>query len=283
MSGDCAFCVGGMTTDPDTLSSVRCTVCGGPTGRVVCWFSCGAASAVATKLALGFKRGNRPLEIIYTGVTNEHNDNQRFLKDCEKWFDHPIRQIGNDEYARDIYEVFRRVRYLVGPSGAACTRLLKKEVRKAQERHDDIQVFGFTAEEQHRLDRLIDSNNGINVRAPLIERGLTKSDCLAMIDRAGIELPMMYRLGYANNNCIGCVKGGAGYWNKIRIDFPETFERMAKVEESLGRKLCKVTINGKRQLVSLRELPPDAGDMSDQPMECGIACELAEREIEGAA
>lgn len=35
----------------------------------------------------------------------------------------------------------------------------------------------------------------------------------------------MYDLGYANNNCIGCVKGGIGYWNKIRIDFPEESDR----------------------------------------------------------
>ena len=40
----------------------------------------------------------------------------------------------------------------------------------------------------------------------------------------------MYKLGYNNNNCIGCVKGGQAYWNKIRIDFPETFNKMAKLE-----------------------------------------------------
>ena len=36
--------------------------------------------------------------------------------------------------------------------------------------------------------------------------------------------PLMYDLGYPNNNCIGCVKGGMGYWNHIRKDFPEVFE-----------------------------------------------------------
>jgi hypothetical protein len=55
-----------------------------------------------------------------------------------------------------------------------------------------------------------------------------------MIERAGLMLPLMYRLGYHNANCIGCVKGGAGYWNKIRRDFPEDFEEMAQIEESIG-------------------------------------------------
>jgi len=41
----------------------------------------------------------------------------------------------------------------------------------------------------------------------LIDNDLSKENCLAIIDRAGIEIPMMYKLGYNNNNCIGCVKG----------------------------------------------------------------------------
>ena len=36
-------------------------------------------------------------------------------------------------------------------------------------------------------------------------------------------------------NCVkGCVKGGKGYWNKVRRDFPEQFEEIAAVQESLG-------------------------------------------------
>ena len=49
----------------------------------------------------------------------------------------------------------------------------------------------------------------------------------------------MYRLGYQNNNCIGCVKGGKGYWNKIREDFPETFWEMSKAERFVGHSCIK--------------------------------------------
>ena len=55
--------------------------------RIICWFSCGAASAVATKLAISNNNGKFPLEIVYTEVKEEHPDNQRFLTDCEKWFE----------------------------------------------------------------------------------------------------------------------------------------------------------------------------------------------------
>lgn len=245
--------------------------------RVVSWFSCGAASAVATKLAIA---DHGEVTIAYCEVIEEHPDNKRFLADCEKWFGQPITILRNEKYGASTYEVFRKTRYLVGPGGARCSLELKKSLRKDFERPDDIQVFGYTAEEQDRLDSFIDANNGIHAVAPLIERGLMKSDCLAMIDRAGIEIPAMYRLGYHNNNCIGCVKGGAGYWNKIRVDFPFVFERMSGVEQLLGRAICKPTIDGVRRLVQLKDLPLDAGRHDeDGPPQCGFTCELAEREI----
>ena len=243
--------------------------------RTVCWFSCGAASAVATKIAID-EFGDGPLVVACTHINQEHPDNVRFIADCERWFNRKIVVLKNEQYQGDIYEVFRRTRYLVGPTGAACTRLLKKEVRTSFELPTDRQVFGFTSEEQDRYDRFLDANN-IECDAPLIRHGLSKADCLGVIAKAGIEIPAMYRLGYHNNNCIGCVKGGAGYWNKIRIDFPEVFERMSKTERELGRTVTKwVHADGKRRRGFLSDLPPNAGNYaSEVSIECGVVCQMA--------
>lgn len=250
--------------------------------RILCWFSCGAASAVATKMAITRNKGQRPLVIAYTRVLEEHPDNMRFLKDCEAWFGQEIVILQNEEYKGSIYEVFLRTGYLVGAQGAACTRLLKKEVRKSFERPGDTQVFGYLKEEMKRVDRFIDANPSVDLWTPLVDADLTKSDCLAILRNAGIELPMMYRLGYHNNNCIGCVKGSAGYWNKIRIDFPDTFERMSQVEQALGRTINRVQKDKVFRRVALRDLPPDVGDYKKEPkVECGISCEYVEREING--
>jgi len=217
--------------------------------RTISWFSCGAASAVATKLAIAdAEAAGESVTVAYCEITEEHPDNKRFFKDCEKWIGQEITVLGNDKDNRSIYEVFGSTRYLKGPSGARCTGELKKAVRKEFEQPGDRQVFGYTVEEQGRVNRFIDSNNDVDIWPILIERGLTKSDCLAMLERAGIELPEMYKLGYRNNNCIGCVKGEAGYWNKIRVDFPETFERKSQMEKPMGRTVCKneKTVEGKR-------------------------------------
>jgi hypothetical protein len=94
-----------------------------------------------------------------------------------------------------------------------------------------------------------------------------------MIRQAGIELPAMYKLGYKNNNCIGCVKGQAGYWNKIRKDFPEIYNKMAKVERDLDVAINKSRIGGTRKRVFLDELPEGTGIYTQEPdIECGVLC-----------
>ena len=51
---------------------------------IICWFSCGATSAVACHLAL--KEYGDKAQIYYCETGGEHEDNKRFLLDCEKWY-----------------------------------------------------------------------------------------------------------------------------------------------------------------------------------------------------
>lgn len=245
--------------------------------RIVLWFSCGAASAVAAKLVLAESQG-RPTEIVYIDTGAEHPDNARFLVDCQEWFGHEIRVLKSDRYD-DTWQVWEHTRYLVGPTGARCTGELKKKVRFAFERRDDTQVFGFTADprEVRRANRFREQNIGIDLRTPLIERGLTKRDCLGLLERAAIAVPAMYLLGYQNNNCIGCVKGGMGYWNKIRRDFPDVFSRMSNLETELGHTMLRS--NGRP--LPLMELDPLRGNYADEvDIDCGLLCSVTADELD---
>ena len=242
--------------------------------RIVCWFSCGAASAVATKLAIA-QYGVANVVVARCVIREEHPDNDRFAADCEQWFGVPITNLINEKYDGSIYAVIEARKYVSGIGGAPCTMLLKKEVRLAFQLPTDTHVFGYCAEEQERWDRFLDSNN-IDAVSPLMERGLEHSDCLAMIEKAGIELPTMYKLGYQHNNCISCVKAsGAGYWNKIRVDFPAEFDRMARVSRQTGARLTR---DGDVRIF-LDELRPGTGDHQTEPsVQCGIFCEMAQGE-----
>jgi hypothetical protein len=238
--------------------------------RVLVWFSCGAASAVAAKMAV---RKYPAVEVLYCDTLKyEHSDNRRFLLDVQDWLGQEIKILRSEDY-EDIFDVFRRTRWLIGPQGARCTTELKKKVRMAYQRADDLHVFGYTSEEGGRIEDFTRNNPELDLDWILYENGISKRECLWTIKQAGIELPAMYRLGYRNNNCIGCVKGGAGYWNKIRNDFPEAFDRMSKLERELDAAICKRYEGKDRIRVFLDELDPNAGDYPNEPdISCGVQC-----------
>jgi 3'-phosphoadenosine 5'-phosphosulfate sulfotransferase (PAPS reductase)/FAD synthetase len=239
--------------------------------RQLVWFSCGAASAVAAKMAV---KKYPDCEVLYCDtLAYEHPDNMRFLRDVEKWIGKPITLLKSEKY-KDIYDVFEKTGWLVGVGGARCTTELKKNVRKAYQRIGDLHIFGLTADEEKRIDRFEDQNPELEVEWMLADAEITKNDCYRILQQAGIELPEMYKLGYNNNNCIGCVKGQMGYWNKIRVDFPEHFKKMAELERKMNVALCKSYAgDGKRKRVFLDELDPSAGrDVPMPDIECGVIC-----------
>jgi 3'-phosphoadenosine 5'-phosphosulfate sulfotransferase (PAPS reductase)/FAD synthetase len=241
-------------------------------GRVVCWFSCGGDSAVASHLTIEKYRGLKEVLLVYTDPGGEHPDNHRFLHDFEDKFGHKVIILKSKEWA-GIDDVFERARYLRGPNGAKCTGVLKKRLRHQFERvESDTQVFGFDARPREigRADRFRRMNPEVVLETPLIEFNLTHDDCLSILDYWKIKRPVMYDLGFDNANCIGCVKAeGAAYWNLVRKHFPDVFERRARQERMLNYALVRV----KKQPIFLDELPEDE-QSNDQEgsTDCGILC-----------
>jgi hypothetical protein len=259
-----------MNTDILVLSSAP---------RIVCRFSCGAASAVATKLILASHAPDRVV-IFNAFIAEEHPDNRRFLADCEKWFAHPITVLRDEKYGASVHEIWKRKRFLSnGVYGAPCSVILKREALDAACRPDDVHVFGYTAEESDRADRWGSANESKLALFPLIVRGLSHADCLSIVERAGIELPMMYRLGFNNANCVGCCKGGEGYWNKIRREFPETFAQVVQIQEEIGPNsyLFRNRKTGVR--FGLKDLDPSAGRHSTEVPTCSFMCAQAEEDF----
>lgn len=225
------------------------------------WFSAGVSSFIACYLSKDIDR------IIYIDIANQHPDSMRFVHDCETLLGREIEILRSTKYA-SVDDVIERKRYINGPAGAPCTMELKKRVRQEWVRTIDeplTYVWGYDREEKKRAERLDASNVEAVNEFPLIERGLSKADCHAICADIGLKRPKMYDLGYPNNNCIGCVKGGMGYWNKIRKDFPEVFARRAAQERAIGHS-C---ING----VFLDELDPNRGCMDLEIMPaCLFTC-----------
>jgi hypothetical protein len=241
---------------------------------IAVWFSCGAASAVAAFYTLNqYKKDNEVL-ILNNPVKEEHEDNQRFLNDCEKWFGQKIIKVVNKNYPDYSCEtVWQKRKFMSGVSGAPCTFELKKKARQQweQQNHVDFHVLGFTADERTRHERFVLTERE-NVIPVLIEKNITKQDCVKILINNNIRLPKMYELGYPNANCIGCVKATSPtYWNKVRETHPDIFLKRCETSRKIGSKLVRV----KNKRIFLDELKTtDKGrPLKSLAIECGTFCE----------
>lgn len=246
--------------------------------RIVCQFSCGAASAVATKLAIAQYSATHELVLLNAFLEEEDKDNRRFAADCEVWFGMPLTVLRDEKYGASADEVWRRERYMVGPKGAPCSRALKRRVLDAVKQPDDIIIFGYTVEEADRLDDFREHFPGLQVAAPLLEHSLSKADCKAMVERAGIVLPQAYRDGFENANCIGCPKGGEGYWNRVRRVHPLVFQKRLERQEEIGPGAYFFRHRDTGVRFGLKDLDPAAGRHNEQAPSCSFFCEMAEQE-----
>ena len=206
----------------------------------VCWLSAGVSSFIAGYL----KRDSIDL-YIYIDIENQHPDSMRFIKDCEKILGKEI-QILKSPY-RNKENVIRQFRYINGPSGAKCTEILKKRVRKEWEmEHREYQityVWGFDMDERRRAERICEAMPEFKHEFPLIEKNLTKQDAHAITARLHVKRPVTYDMGFQNN------------------------KTMAELEREIGHS-C---ING----VFLDELDPERGRKEDEiSFDCGIFCHL---------
>ena len=238
--------------------------------RIIVWFSCGAASAVAGALAID-QYGKESVHLVYCDVSeSEHPDNIRFRADVEKWLDKKVEIVRSEKF-QNIDDVFEKTRYMSGIAGARCTAEMKKLPRFAYQKADDIHIFGMTADEQPRIERLEINNPELYLQWPLRDAGFSKEMCFEKLRNAGIALPIMYGLGFRNNNCIGCVKAQSpAYWKNVRRHFPEIFERRAKQSRELGVRLAK--INGERVFIDEIPIENDWFETIEENISCGPDC-----------
>ena len=247
--------------------------------RRIAHFSCGAASAVAAKIS-------SPDEIWYAETGGEDSDNERFLRDCEEWFGQPVIRMRSKEFA-STWDVWEKVRYIGGIAGAPCTRELKVEPLREFALPSDIGIIGYTADKKDskRTKQLEAVAPDLIWEFPLIERGITKANCLAILETAGIKPPRVYGMGFHNANCIPCSKAvSPGYWALVREHFPNEFERMDKLCREIGARPVQFSnrkVDGK--WVKERGFPGDVP--LDTPLQdpvapaCDMLCTLATKDL----
>lgn len=238
--------------------------------RILCWFSCGAPSLVAAKMAIEtYGASNEVLVVCCDTRPSENSDNYRFSKAAEAYLGQPIVFIRNDKYAT-VDEVFERTGYMAGIAGARCTTELKKIPRQNFAKPEDIHVFGLTVDEWKRIHDFESRNPELRLLWILQQRRVSKQDAISLVRMEGIELPEMYRLGFDNNNCPGCVKASSPwYWDMVRTNFPEVFKRRCEQSRKLGVRLVEIRHHDR---IFLDELPKGPFNKQKENLSCGPEC-----------
>ena len=233
--------------------------------QIIAWWSGGVTSAVTCKICIDLF-GLENCRFIFIDTFNEDDDTYRFKNDCEKWygkeietitsiikpvvesyteseinkdglaFDKSLQKVPNKKY-NSIQDVWFKYNSLNSASGAVCSSELKRRTREIWQKENffDYQAFGFEIEEPKRAKGLSMNHQDARPIFPLLLFGYSKKDCIKIIQNAGIEIPVMYKLGFKNNNCFktGCVQGGFGYWQKMEREYPDKFNEMALIEHQL--------------------------------------------------
>lgn len=193
---------------------------------------------------------------------------------------------------RDIWQVFRDDRFLGNTRLANCSKYLKQQpCRDWLEANCDpantIIYVGIDWSETHRLPAIERGWAPYPVRAPMTEAPLLDRQQMqqACAD-AGIELPRLYRAGFAHNNCGGfCVRAGQAQMERLLREHPERYLFHETEEQRLRDYLDKdVAILRDRTggtltpltLRRFRERIEDQPDLFDEFDVGGCGCFVAE-------
>ena len=223
----------------------------------VVMFSGGIGSWAAAKRVTG------DMVLLFADTRTEDEDLYRFIEEAAENVGAPLVCIQD---GRDIWQVFKDVKFMGNTRVDPCSRILKREIadRWIAEHYTPGTVrivVGIDWTEIHRFERMRQRKKPWVYEAPLCESPLvTKPDMMLMAREEGLRPPRLYDYGLPHNNCGGfCVKAGQAQYKLLWENMPERYLEVERKEldvyEAIGavRPFLRVTERGQLRYVTLRE------------------------------
>lgn len=121
------------------------------------------------------------------------------------------------------------------PGGRACTvdfkiKVVTRWLKQQGATNDNPaeRLIGISTDEIQRVNKG-KAEPGEVLVYPLIDLGLNRQDCMALIERAGLPVP-------PKSSCYFCPWHSAAAWRVMRRDEPELFEKSAQLEDYMRAK-----------------------------------------------
>lgn len=197
---------------------------------------------------------------VFMDTLAEDGDLYRFLDDIEKKFDISIVRLCVGKTPLEL--AFER-KYLWNSRIAECSIKLKskpfRDWLKSNFNPDEcILYLGIDWTETHRKAAIVRNYEPYEVRFPMCDKPyLDKNEMVELLKQEGIEIPRLYKLGFAHNNCKGCcVKAGIGQYRNLLIKDRITYLEMENKEQAFRQKYQNDVsiLKRKGKTFTLREL-----------------------------
>jgi 3'-phosphoadenosine 5'-phosphosulfate sulfotransferase (PAPS reductase)/FAD synthetase len=224
----------------------------------VVMFSGGIGSwATAGRVAAEY--GTESLTLLFADTLMEDEDTYQFLEAAAA-------NVGGDlvrlRDGRDIWQVFRDVKFLGNTRIDPCSRVLKRELmRKWVDARCDPKsttiYVGIDWTEAHRAERYARYWQPYEVRCPLTEPPyLTKQQMLDAAGAEGLPSQRLYQWGFHHANCGGgCVKAGQAQFELLLRRLPDRYRWWEEREQEIRAELGKdITILRDRYVRNGREV-----------------------------
>ena len=218
------------------------------------FFSGGIGSYVTAKRVIA-EHGKENVILLFTDTKMEDADLYRFLHEGAEKFQAELIII---EDGRTPWEVFEQEKFIGNSRISNCSKYLKQRLSKRWMRknfkyHEVILYMGIDWSEEHRTKMPIKSWAPYEVKFPMCEEPyLTKEEMLQELKEDGIEIPRLYTLGYAHNNCGGfCVKAGLGHFKHLYKTQPELYKWHEEKEQALMKVIYEET--GEKRTIIKRQ------------------------------
>lgn len=139
--------------------------------------------------------------------------------------------------SESLWELFSREKFQGNGRNAVCSHKLKQEPGKKLEAllgiEDSPITFGFGPLEPERLENAKRSRK--NPVAPLLDDDTfwDKQALIGFVKSKGLDIPYLYQLGMAHNNCSGfCVKAGQGHYKSLLNNDAELYAQHEENQEA---------------------------------------------------
>lgn len=247
----------------------------------VVMMSGGAASYCAAKRVLA-AQDRESVTLLFADTLMEDPDLYRFLDDAERRLNHPVTRVSE---GRTPWQLFHDEGMIGNTRADLCSRILKRELMDDWVRANTaapVLYFGFDFTEPQRLEGVRRAKPWARCEAPLLDPPLLwKSQMFDELERDGIEVPRLYRMGFQHNNCGGfCVKAGHAHFARLLHQLPEAYayhegeERAFRERTGKDVAILRDRIGGDTKPMTLEQfrLNVEHGGLFDAEDEGGCNC-----------